>query len=455
MRILLFTKLLTLPPFVDVVLELAGRDVEVVIASPTDERERDVDPELLDAHGVSFIRYEELSDRDAGRAAEILRRARDYAWYLGPEHRIATFNRQRALDRFAEVALRMKEAPASWPDPILDLDPEAQAALDAALAAMEAQLEPDPGIVELLASHRPDAVLITPLIRSRLHQTEVVKAARTLGIPSGMLAYSWDSLSNKGRLQVEPDRVYVWNEIHRREAVDLHGVEPDRVVVTGAAQWDRFFASEPSVTREELAAAHGFDPEAPIVLYLGSTRTVCPDEPPVITRWLDAIRNSSGPLRDANVLIRRHPRLGKRSQDWLDRVPKGPRVSISDPRSKRTQSLFDELHHAAVAVGLNTSAQIEASILGKPVYTFSAGVAAPGQEGTLHFYNLLEQQGGVVKLASTLGEHVTQLERGLAGEVDHDAIRRFCERVVRPHGLDRPVAPMLAEELLRLPSLRR
>jgi hypothetical protein len=101
-------------------------------------------------------------------------------------------------------------------------------------------------------------------------------------------------------------------------------------------------------------------------------------------------------------------------------------------------------------VGLNTSAQIEASILEKPVYTFSAGALAPGQEGTLHFYNLLEGHGGVVRFSETLDDHARELDHGLAGDFDRTAIRRFCESRVRPHGLDRPVSPILADEILQL-----
>src|SRR5205823_6371267 len=95
-------------------------------------------------------------------------------------------------------------------------------------------------------------------------------------------------------------------------------------------------------------------------------------------------------------------------------------------------------------------AQIEASIVGRPVYTFSAGAAAPAQSGSLHFYYLLKDRGGVVSYAESLGEHVAQLERGVSGDYDRDAIRGFCEFFDRPRGLDRPVSPILADEVLNL-----
>jgi hypothetical protein len=446
MRVLFFTKLLTLPPFAGLVVELAARGVDVTVATPSNERARDVPEALLSSPGVRFERYDEFADEEPARAVELLRRARDYCWYLGPEHRVATFNRRRALDRFAEVALARSRAPKTWPDPLVQLDPDVQAGLEGLLGELEARLEPEPAIVELIAERRPDVVLVTPLVRPRLHQTEVVKAARALGIPSGFLVYSWDSLSNKGRLHVHPDRTYAWNDVHRREAVELHGVDAESVVVVGAAQWDPFFALRPSETRDELCARHGFDPARPIVVYLASTRNVCPDEPVVIERWLAAVRAA----HEVNVLVRPHPGLKGWPKSWAARVPSAAGVAVSRARRKDAQSLFDDLCHADAVVALNTSAQIEASILEKPVYTFSAGELAPGQEGTLHFYNLLEGHGGVVRFGETLDEHVRQLERGLAGDVDRAAIRRFVEATVRPRGLDRPVSPILADEILTL-----
>jgi hypothetical protein len=292
-------------------------------------------------------------------------------------------------------------------------------------------------------------VLVSPLLSKDVRQSEVVKAAQSIGIPTGCPLPTWDALSTRGRIHVAPDRVFAWNETHRREAVELHGVDSERVVVTGAPHWDSFFEFRPSHGRDDFCREHGFDPARPIVLYLGSTPDVCTDEPLMVERWLDTVRRAPGRLREANILVRPHP--GKRgTKMWSGWSPSRERVSRGGSPVKRDQSLYDELHHSAAVVGLNTTAQIEASILGKPVYTFSAGEDAPGQEGTLHFYHLLEEHGGVVTFAETLDEHVNQLERGISGDYDREAIRRFCEAFVRPHGLDRPVAPILAGEVVAL-----
>src|SRR2546427_1325806 len=37
------------------------------------------------------------------------------------------------------------------------------------------------------------------------------------------------------------DRLIVWNELMKQQAVDFHGYAPDEVRIAGAAQWDLYF----------------------------------------------------------------------------------------------------------------------------------------------------------------------------------------------------------------------
>ena len=103
-----------------------------------------------------------------------------------------------------------------------------------------------------------------------------------------------------------------------------------------------------------------------------------------------------------------------------------------------------------VVVALNTSAEIEAAIAGRPVATFRAGRAVPGQEGSLRFNQPLEEHGGFVIDARDLDEHVCRLSALLDGEYDPEPIRRFVERFVRPAGLMQPAAPLAASAVLEL-----
>src|SRR5207248_1363799 len=67
---------------------------------------------------------------------------------------------------------------------------------------------------------------------------------------------------------------------------------------------------------------------------------------------------------------------------------------------------YDSIHHSAAVVGLNTTAMIEAAIVGRPVLTVLDPEYEAVQHGTLHFRYLLETGGGVLRVAETLSEHV-------------------------------------------------
>jgi hypothetical protein len=462
MRILFFVDRAKVRRFDSVIRLLAAEGHEVVIAQRNAgiklssirekrleidaERSPELPPSLARLDGVEARGYPPFSDADRAYALNVLRLLRNYLWFLVPPQSSSGFNRRRVQKRLTGLLGIDSRSHA-----LGSLSDLGLSNLQRVIADLEASVPADRAVADFIRSTEPDVVLVSPLIPFYSPQTEVVKAARELGIPSGLLVFSWDNLSNKGTIHAMPDRVYVWNEIQRREAIEMHGVAPENVIATGAPRLDAFFAMQPSVDRAPFFRERGLDPERPMVLYVGSSGTVCRDEPRLADAWLDAVRSASdAALCQANVLVRPYPAT-KVKERWTTWTPQHRRVALErSPEFDGYQGLYDHLHHAAAVVGLNTSAQIEASVLEKPVYTFSAGEIAPGQEQTLHFQYLLPDHGGAVRYAANLEEHTAQLAAGLAGDYDRGAIRRFAESFLRPRGLDRPVAPILAEEITAL-----
>jgi hypothetical protein len=158
------------------------------------------------------------------------------------------------------------------------------------------------------------------------------------------------------------------------------------------------------------------------------------------------------------VLIRPHP---ANSRQWRAFDAQGNHdVAIwppigTDPNAPDFRSdYFDSLYYCAGVVGINTSAQLEAGIVGRPVFTVRAPEFAHAQAGTLHFQHLVGGERPLVHDAGTLDEHLGQLSSTLragAAPASHSA---FLEWFIRPHGLDVPAAPCFVQavgELARLP----
>ena len=154
-----------------------------------------------------------------------------------------------------------------------------------------------------------------------------------------------------------------------------------------------------------------------------------------------------------NVVVRPHPNVRNRPTDLGDdRAVVWPPEGAYPVAAGARDDFFDTLFHSEAVVGMNTTAMIEAAILGKSVLTVLVPEFA--QETTLHFHYLLSENGGFLHVASDLDEHIRQLA-GVLDEDEEGAARRraFVESFVRPRGLDRPAAPIGAEAIEELASL--
>jgi hypothetical protein len=262
--------------------------------------------------------------------------------------------------------------------------------------------------------------------------------------------FSWDNLTNKGLVRDVPDRVLVWNELQKREAVELQHLPAERVRLTGAPAYDHWFDWQPATTSEEFCARVGLEPGRPIVLYVCSAQFVASNEVPFIRDWIAALRAHGGLLADAGVLVRPHPRNTAqwRGVDLGDaHASIWPRLGEEPVDAESRQHYFDSIFHAAAVVGINTSAQIEAAIVDRPVHTILAEEFRRTQLGTLHFPYLIADDFGHLYAARTLAEHAALLEGSLRGDDCHERNERFLRRFVRPFGLDVPAAPKVVEEL--------
>ncbi len=311
-----------------------------------------------------------------------------------------------------------------------------------------------------LDAEQPDLILLTPLVDVGSDQPDYVRAARERGIPSALCVASWDNLTNKGLMRVVPDRVFVWNDAQKQEAVSFHDVPAERVTVTGAQIFDSWFEWQPRRDREAFGVRTGLPTDVPGILYLGSSYFIAPNEAEFAQRWIAAIRAStSSRLSQAPILVRPHP---NNTVQWLksdvarlDRVAVWPPFGADpfDPEFK--DDFFDSLYHCAVVVGVNTSALIEAAIVGRPVCTVTVQEFAHSQAGTLHFQHLADPDAGLLRVAPTLDAHLRDLEEALT---DASAMvarsRAFVGRFVRPHGLDQPATPRLVREIERLADYR-
>ena len=321
-----------------------------------------------------------------------------------------------------------------------------------ALMRIERLLPASGALVRVLRAQAPDVVVLASLTYSRSQQMDMLKAARAERIPVAAAIMSWDHLSSKALLHVHPDGMFVWNDLQRQEAVEMHATPAERIVVTGAQCYDQWFTREPSRSREAFCRDLGLRADRPFVLWVHSAMSPrpSPPEPELVVRWAAALRASSDPrLRELGVVVRPHP---ERVKEWagID-VTTFPNVVFSgrnpiDPESKR--DYFDALYHSSAVVGLVTSAFLEAVILGRPVLTLTLPEYRMHQDDMLHFQYLRSVGGGALIAAPNLDEHLAQLSEAVARPPGRDERNvRFLSAFIRPGGLDAPATPVFADAI--------
>ncbi|HEV8396044.1 MAG TPA: hypothetical protein VGQ37_17310 [Vicinamibacterales bacterium] len=370
-----------------------------------------------------------------------LRASLDYWRYLDPRWDDSPKLRARGASMAPAFARRLPD----WP--ILG-SRAALAALTRLFHAIDRRLPPPAEVAEVFARERPDLLLLTPLLYFRSHQVDHVRYARSAGVKSIVGIGSWDHLTTKGLIHEVPDRVLVWNEAQKQEAIDLHGVPGERVVVTGSQAYDHWFDMGPSVDRDAFCARVGLDPARPILLYLCSSSFIAPYEAGFVRSWVQAIRASGDPwVRSAGLLVRPHPQNAEQWQPVdlaaeFANVSVWPKAGMNPIGGAARHEYFDSMYHAEAVIGVNTSGMIESGIIGRPVYAVQVTEFAATQDGTLHFQHLKNVDGGLLHLAGTLDEHVAQLARiPVEGEAGRQKVRRFIGGFVRPHGLDVAATP--------------
>ena len=472
MRVLFFVREL---PYVQriyapVLAELVGRGHEVHLAFTKQTRWDRIQRGLVGVEqpGITYGYAPHRRHADGWRrVAWLVRALADLARYTHPRYDSAPRLRGRVTQK---VLGRMEKATNLEPigrSLALRVAHRLAASTDAALstrviraaARLEEAIPTSPEIDRFVRAQAPDVVLVTPVVKYASDEVEYLKSARRLGIPAATCVASWDNLTNKGLLKFDPERVFVWNEAQRKEAIELHGISPEHAVATGGQLFDKWFEQTPSRSREDFMAEAGLDPGEPYVLYLCSSPFVVnrsQAEVEFVLRLLRSLRDSDDDrLRRAGLMVRPYPR----GSDWkkVDLAPYGNAVRWP-PRHAHAVTVealadfYDSIAHSAAVVGINTTAMIEAAIVGKSVLTILEPEFA--QEGTLHFHHLLEENGGFLHAASSIEEHLAQLRRVLGeGEEDAARRRRFVESFVRPHGLDKPATPIFADALEELAGL--
>ena len=140
----------------------------------------------------------------------------------------------------------------------------------------------------------PDLV-VAPTAGNDLLVHDLVREARSLGIPSLLLVNGWDNLASKATFTTRPDFIGVWGEQSVEHAVRIHRFAPDQVFPLGVPTFQRYFEFDPALSASPYPFRY--------VLFAGCA---VPFDERTALRAMDDALVAHG-IEDVRVVYRPHP----------------------------------------------------------------------------------------------------------------------------------------------------
>ena len=242
---------------------------------------------------------------------------------------------------------------------------------------------PDDYAKEMFEKYKPD-LLFAPNMFSP-EDFRLLRQAKRRGVKTAATAKSWDVLTPKAFTRVRADRLLVFNEFNRQEAIALGDYRQENIVVTGFPQFDIYAREEIFMPRDVFMRSIGADPAKRMALIAvpGDWKTPYTQE---IMKELDRRIDAGHYPVPLQILARFHPKYPDSSEKLhlknfiFDR----PGTHLSDKKEfsvdmgiantyawtfkdKDLVRLANSLKHSDVVINTESTLSLDASANDTPV----------------------------------------------------------------------------------------
>ncbi|MBI2617111.1 hypothetical protein HYW55_03205 [Candidatus Gottesmanbacteria bacterium] len=311
--------------------------------------------------------------------------------------------------------------------------------IERVLHSLEKSAPPDSQIMKELIGKKPHVVVASPVNMRYSEEVEYIKAANALNIPTVIAIHSWDNLTTKGLFHVRPGTFLAWNSIHKKELTQIHKVSSSLIKIMGAPLFDKWFTIGKKIqTRKQFFGKLGIKEGQQYIIYLGSSANIAFDETWLVKNLAREIAKSPNQeIRNLILLVRPH---GANQEIFKQIKLRNVKVLFRSFEIADTKEAIEEfclsLKYAICSIGINTSAMIDAVIIGKPVialrpheYERTNAIKA------LHFQYLLKKN--IYLQANTIGQaiaHIKRIEK--MGNELKKSQNLFIRNYIQPYGLN-------------------
>ena len=301
-------------------------------------------------------------------------------------------------------------------------------------------LFPDRHHADLFRRYKPDLVCVTEFFHLA-SDLWILKRAVRERIPTVGLVRSWDNLTTKGSFPAPIDRLVVWSETMRREAVEMHGYRPEEVFVGGVPQYDAYTDPTEFPTRGDFFRRIGADPGKRLITWALVPKDRFPEEMDIAAE-LGKLIHAGALGEPAQLLIRLYPLRASTVPDHLQGQPSALFDLPGTPSRFPDRNIsLDDLRHLAatmrysdVVINMASTISVDAAAMGTPVVcvAFEGEEPKPYHESVQKHYDMTHFRriltSGGVRVARNMPDLIEHVQTYLRHpQLDADGRRRIVE----------------------------
>lgn len=147
-----------------------------------------------------------------------------------------------------------------------------------------------------------DASLVVSTSPNMLQECRMLSFAKFKKIPILAVIKSWDNLTTKGYFPILPDFYAVWTEWNKSELIEIFGINPALIEVTGALPFDTHLAYKANdKDKVNLKREFGLDVNKKTIFFATNHKSLTPDDGDFIK-----VLSLYAAANDAEVFVRLH-----------------------------------------------------------------------------------------------------------------------------------------------------
>jgi hypothetical protein len=125
-----------------------------------------------------------------------------------------------------------------------------------------------PYYIKKIEKYKPDVVFSSHVYAEQ--ENQLLLNAKLKAIPTIGLIHSWDNITSKGRINVMPDKIVLWNEVMKEEMKCLYNgvIDENNIFPVGIPQHDYIFNDNWKEGRAKFLKKLGADPDRKTIVYV-------------------------------------------------------------------------------------------------------------------------------------------------------------------------------------------